>query len=176
MRIVIVVRVLWPGGVQRIAFNETKGLIEKGHDVELLFIRGTNRYMYNNYEIPYKVLYPPAINSRPIGRLLGLITNHYSPQRGKDATVDIDLIRKAEKEYLNNFDVVYYFDEFSALFGRYSKKKYGHKVIVLIHEVASNNSSIMSRYVQKKALKLADIILTNTKENLDIPLCILVPG
>jgi hypothetical protein len=39
MRIAIIVRLLWPGGVQRIAIEETRGLQQLGHDVLLLFLR-----------------------------------------------------------------------------------------------------------------------------------------
>ena len=42
MRICIVVRLLWPGGVQRTALAEAEGLTKIGNEVDLLFIRGKN--------------------------------------------------------------------------------------------------------------------------------------
>ena len=95
MKIAIIVRILWPGGVQRTAFAEAEGLTRLGNDVDLIFIRKTNRYTYNS-KILYKVIYDDKVNSRFLAKLLRKITTHYNPQRGSDATVDLDLIRKFE--------------------------------------------------------------------------------
>ena len=167
MKIAIIVRILWPGGVQRIAFAEAEGLTRLGNDVDLIFIRKTNRYTYNA-KIPYKVIYDDKVNSRFLAKLLRKITTHYNPQRGSDATVDLDLIRKIEHSIKKQYDIIYYFDEFSAFFSKYSKKKFCHKVVVLIHEVAITNGPLLSKIVQNRALKNADLILTNTKENLQL--------
>lgn len=80
----------------------------------------------------------------------------------------MDLIWKTEHIIKNKYDVVYYFDEFSAFFARKSKKKYGTKIVVLIHEVALIEGSLLSKWVQRRALKSADLVLTNTKYNLDL--------
>ena len=167
MKICILVRVLWPGGVQRIAFAEAEGLTKLGNNVDLIFIRGTKKYTYSE-NINYKVLYENNINKRILGRIFRKITLHYLPQRGEDATVDMDLIYKAEHNLKNKYDIIYYFDEFSAFFQKYNKKKYGNKTAVLIHEVALFNRSKLSKFVQKRAIKNSDIVLTNTKENLDL--------
>ena len=95
MRICIIVRILWPGGVQRTAFAEADGLRKLGNDVDLIFIRATNRYTYSQ-KLNYKVLYGNDVNKRFIGRLFKRITMHYSPERGEDVTIDIDLIYKTE--------------------------------------------------------------------------------
>ena len=167
MKICILVRVLWPGGVQRIGFAEAEGLTKLGNNVDLIFIRGTKKYTYSE-NINYKVLYENNINKRILGRIFRKITLHYLPQRGEDATVDMDLIYKAEHNLKNKYDIIYYFDEFSAFFQKYNKKKYGNKTAVLIHEVALFNRSKLSKFVQKRAIKNSDIVLTNTKENLDL--------
>ena len=164
MKIAILVRVLWPGGVQRTAIAEAEGLIERGHQVYLIFIRDTGRYRYN-INSNFIILNGPEVSHRPIGKFLRFITNFYSPQRGSDATVDIDLIWKAERYVCNSYDVVYYFDEFSALFSGKSKRN-GKKKIVLIHEVYLNEGPYLQRLIQKSALKNADLILTNSKYNL----------
>lgn len=167
MKIAIIVRVLWPGGVQRIAFAEAEGLINAGYDVDLIFIRGTGRFQYPT-NIPIKILYGPNVKKRFLGKIFGWITLHYIPQRGSDATVDMDLIWKTEHTLKNKYDVMYYFDEFSAFFAKNSKKKYGNKVVVIIHEVALNKGSLLSKWIQKRTLKSADLVLTNTKYNLDL--------
>lgn len=163
MKIAILVRVLWPGGVQRTAIAEAEGLISRGHQVELIFIRDTGRFRYN-INLPIKILYGPEISSRPFGKIFRFITNLYSPERGSDATVDIDLIWKAERFVSKRFDIIYYFDEFSALFSK--KLARNNKNIILIHEVYLNEGPKLHRFVQKKVLKNGNLILTNTKYNL----------
>jgi len=167
MKIAIIVRVLWPGGVQRIAFAEAEGLISAGYDVDLIFIRDTGRFHYPT-NIPIKILYGPEVRQRFSSKMFRWITFHYNPQRGGDATVDMDLIWKTEHTLKNEYDVVYYFDEFSAFFAHKSKKKYGNRVVVLIHEVFLTEGSLLSRWIQRRALKSADLVLTTTKYNLDV--------
>ena len=167
MKICIVVRILWPGGVQRIAFAEANGLTKLGNNVDLIFVRESGKYHYVE-NINYKVLYQNNINNRILGRIFRKITLHYMPQRGEDATVDLDLIYKTEHNLKNRYDIIYYFDEFSAFFQKYSKKKYGNKTAVLIHEVKLFDQSKLAKFVQKRAIKNSDVVLTNTKENLDL--------
>lgn len=167
MKIAIIVRVLWPGGVQRIAFAEAEGLIQTGHDVDLIFIRDTGRFHYQT-NVPTKILFGPEKKNRLFGKIFGSITAHYSPQRGTDATIDMDLIWKTEHTLKSKYDVVYYFDEFSAFFSLHSKRKYNHKVVILIHEVALTDGPPLSKWIQRRALKSANLVLTNTKYNLDL--------
>ena len=129
MKIAISVRILWPGGVQRTAFAEAEGLSKLGHDVHLVFIRQTSRVNYNS-KLNYEVLYTEEINRRFIAHFLKWVTMRYNPQRGPDSTVDMDLVWKMERTLSKKFDVVYYVDEFSAFFSKYSKRKYKHKVAV----------------------------------------------
>lgn len=167
MKICIIVRILWPGGVQRIAFAEAEGLRRLGNDVDLIFIRSAKKYVYPS-NVNYKIIYNDEIKNRFLGKVLKKITLHYAPQRGDDATVDIDLIYKTEHNLKNKYDIIYYFDEFAALFQKYNKNKCKNKTAVLIHEVALFNGSRLSKMVQEKAIKNADLVLTNTKENLDL--------
>lgn len=167
MKICIIVRILWPGGVQRTAFAEAEGLSRLGNKVDLIFIRSTKKYLYSA-DINYKILYNDNVNKRMLGRIFRKITSYYSPGRGADATVDIDLIYKTEHNLKDKYDIIYYFDEFSALFQGYNKKKHANKTAVLIHEVALFNGSKLSKFVQRRSIKNSDIVLTNTKENLDL--------
>ena len=142
MKICIIVRILWPGGVQRIAFAEAEGLTKLGNAVDLIFIRGTNKYIYR-YGIDYKVMYPNDISKRILGRVFKRVTMHYMPQRGEEATVDMDLIYKTEHNLRKKYDIIYYFDEFSAFFQKYNKKIYKNKTVVLIHEVSLFSESML---------------------------------
>lgn len=165
MKICTIVRILWPGGVQRIAFAEVEGLKRLGNDVDLIFIRSTKRYIYDS-NIDYKLIYTDEVNDRILGRIFRMITKHYLPQRGDDATVDMDLIYNTEHSIKKRYDIIYYFDEFSAFFQKYNKKKFGNKTVVLIHEVASPEKSKILRFVQRRVIRNANIVLTNTEENL----------
>ncbi len=167
MKICIIVRVLWPGGVQRIAFAEAEGLKELGNDVDLIFIRSTERPIYDS-PINYTVMYDYNIKKRILGKVFKKITLHYMPQRGEDATVDVDLIYKTEHSINKKYDIIYYFDEFTALFQKYNKHRFKNKSAVLIHEVALFNNSYLSRFIQMRAIKHSDIVLTNTNENLNL--------
>lgn len=165
LRICIVVRILWPGGVQRIAFAEAEGLKKLNNEVDLVFIRAAKEKFYDS-SIDYKILYESDINNRFLGRIFKKITLHYLPQRGEDATIDIDLIYKFERTLKNKYDIVYYFDEFSSLFQRHRKTKY--KRVVLIHEVSLYNKSFLIKLIQRRAVKRSDLVLTNTAENLGL--------
>ena len=167
MKICILVRLLWPGGVQRTAFAEAEGLSKLGNDVDLIFNRSSERYVYDS-TTKYKVLNRNEVNKRILGRIFRKITLHYLPQRGPDATVDIDLIYKAEHNLGNKYDIIYYFDEFAAFFQKYNKKKFGNKTAVLIHEVALFNGTKLSELAQKRAIENSDLVLTNTEENLNL--------
>jgi len=167
MKICIIVRVLWPGGVQRTALAEAEGLKDLGNDVDLIFIRSTERLVYRS-KINYKVMYDSNINKRILGRIFKKITLHYAPHRGDDATVDVDLIYKTVRKIDRKYDIIYYFDEFSALFQKYNKNKFNNKSAVLIHEVSLFDGPHLSKFTQKRAIKNADIVLTNTIENLKL--------
>ena len=102
MKICIIVRVLWPGGVQRTAIAEAQGLEELGNNVDLIFIRSTKRLVYES-KINYKIMYDNSINKRILGKIFKKITLHFNPERGDDATVDVDLIYKTALLLLNFF-------------------------------------------------------------------------
>lgn len=167
MRICIVVRILWPGGVQRIAFAEAEGLKKLNNEVDLVFIRVAKERLYDS-SIDYKILYKSDINNRFLARLFKKITLHYLPQRGGEATVDIDLIYKFARSLKNEYDIVYYFDEFSSFFQKYRKRKYKYKTVVLIHEVSLFNKSVLIKLIQRRAVKNCDLVLTNSAENLGL--------
>jgi len=167
MKICIIVRVLWPGGVQRMAIAEAEGLKDLGNDVDLIFIRATKRTSYDS-KISYKVMYDSNINKRILGRIFKKVTLHYMPQRGDDATVDVDLIWKTVHKIDKKYDIVYYFDEFSALFQKYIKNKFNNRSAVVIQEVKLFDGSYLEKFIQKRAIKNADIVLTTTIENLKL--------
>ncbi|MEM3290575.1 MAG: glycosyltransferase family 4 protein [Candidatus Micrarchaeaceae archaeon] len=166
MKILILVRILWPGGVQRTAFAEADGLRKLGNEVELVFIRDTGRLHYSE-NVSYSTIFNNEVNKRFVAKILRRITAHYLPARGPDSTVDIDLIYKFIHSIKQKYDLVYCFDEFIGFFAKPIKRRFGSTIVVLIHEAALNKRGI-SALIQRRAMKLADVVLTNSKYNFEI--------
>lgn len=165
MKICIFVRILWPGGVQSIAFGEAKSLTDMGHKVDLVFLRDSGRGIHPwSYWHPYKIVYPPEINQRPLHRLFWIITSKYAPERGEDATVDLDLIKKFERTR-DKYDVIIYFDQQSAFYANLGKKLHGDRFIVNVMETWYKSKHLLPRYVEKRALKNASGIITIGEKN-----------
>jgi glycosyltransferase involved in cell wall biosynthesis len=163
MKILIVCRVLWPGGVQRMIFRQAEGLKLLGNEVDLVFIRDTGRYRYPT-NLNYEIFMTKNRSSKVVDYILKRITSRYSPQRGDDAVVDIDYIRKFQKSISKSYDIIYYSDEFVALFSGIVKKKNKAKLVVIIHEPVDKNGSFLVKQIERKAVKNCDLVLTNSEE------------
>ena len=164
-KICILVRVLWPGGPQRIAFKEAKILREKGLDVDLVFLRETKRFP-NDFAITrYSVINTQESTQRILEPFFRLITLHYNQGRGDDATIDIDYIAIFNL-FKNKYDIVIYFDQFTALFSTLNKVLKGSKKIVYVHETAFREKhSYFNKLLEKMALFKSDYILTVSETN-----------
>ena len=168
MRICVFVRVFWPGGVQSIAFGEAKSLEDRGHKVDLVFLRDSNRGEHPwSYMHPYRILYDSNINKRLLHKIFWSITKKYAPERGEDATVDLDLIKEFEKQR-EKYDVVIYYDQLSAFYANYGSKLHGDRYIVNIMETFYKKKGVIPQYLERRALKNASAILTIGKLNADI--------
>jgi len=168
MRVCIFVRVLWPGGVQSIAFGTAKSLSDLGHEVDLVFLRDSGRGIHPwSYMHPYRILNDSNVNQRMLHTLLSTITRIYAPERGSDATVDIDLIKKFELSR-HSYDVVIYFDQLSAYFANLGSRLHGDKYIVDIMESYYKWKRLIPRYIERRALKSASAILTIGNKDLEI--------
>ena len=168
MKICIFVRVLWPGGVQAIAFGEAKSLEDLGHKVDLIFLRDSGRGVYPwSYLHPFKVIYNSSINKRSLHKLFWFITRQYNPERGEDSTVDLDLIKKFEKTR-DRYDVVIYFDQLAAFYANLGKRIHGDRYIVNIMETGLNENDFLRKYIQNRALRNASATITIGKKNFDI--------
>lgn len=165
--ITILVRVLWPGGPQRIAFNETRLLREAGFNTSLVFIRETRRKVKEFDEISHEVIFDKNISRRISQKIFSMITKHYNQGRGEDATVDLDLIARYELSR-NNSDVVIYLDQFTSLFSILRKIRKPFKKIVYIHETAFREASYFKRVVERVALSKTDYIITHSYFNMKI--------
>jgi hypothetical protein len=109
----IVLRVLWNGGVTRIAVEEARRIHSK-----LLVLR-ESKNDYDLGEVNFEVMrkYGERSSFTP---LLTYLTALYAKDRGTEATVDLDLILKAIKRIK---PPALYHDQFSGIIG-YIRKNY----------------------------------------------------
>lgn len=162
--VTILVRVLWPGGPQRIAVKEAELLRRDGLSVDLVFIRETSRKVEDMFNVPHKVIFDAQSSKRFLHKLLFMLTKHYNEGRGEDATVDIDLIGIYEFTR-NNTKVVLYFDQFTAIFSILRKLRGSYKKVVFVHETAFREKSPMKKIIERIALASSDCIITNSYFN-----------
>lgn len=135
MKIIILVRILWTAGAQKIAIKEARELSLMGHDVELVFLRGKKLPEYDDMlsGIKYKVL--SETGTSWLSPIYDYISKKFAPDRGNESRVDYNLIRNFPN-YLKdkNMDYIICHDQFAGLAGYYAFKKYGIRYSVFIHE------------------------------------------
>lgn len=161
----VLTRVLWPGGVQRVAIAEASRLSAIGYRVNLAFLRATDGgRKFVNLPPQVEVHIRKGRSSRLMRRLLRFVTLHYSPERGDDATVDLDLILRNEVNR-PSYDFVIYNDQYAALFGSLGRFLHGGRVVVWIHESFLEHPSRLRRLIEAISLNAADLILTSADAN-----------
>lgn len=122
MRIVILVRILWTGGAQKIAIKEAENLQKCGHNVRLVFLRETEsgKFLHDSLNIVNWDIYSRTGGKNP---LYSLITAHFSPDRKGEGTVDYDLITNFAKHFSrDDADYVLCLDQFAGIAGYKIKK------------------------------------------------------
>ena len=92
------------------AINESNLLRQKGFNVDLVFIRETEKKVKEFDGITQRVIYNKEVSRRPLQKIFSIITKHYNNGRGEDATVDLDLIAKYEL-LKSKSSIVIYFDQ-----------------------------------------------------------------
>lgn len=147
MKIVILLRVLWTAGAQKIAIREAKELELMGNQVEVIFLKGKILPEYDELlkGINYKIL--SETGDSIFSPIYQYITNRFMPDRGSESRVDYNLIRKFPSYIKNqNIDYIICHDQLAGLAGYYSYKKFGIKYSVFIHErLSPNTDSTLSR-------------------------------
>ena len=146
MRIIILVRILWTAGAQKIAIKEAKELQALDNQVELIFLRGKKLPEYDELleGINYKII--SETGNSIFSPLYQYITHKFMPDRGVESRVDYNLIRKFP-EYIKNkkIDYIICHDQLAGIAGYYAFKKFGVKYSVFIHERLSCNDSILGK-------------------------------
>ena len=124
MRIVILVRILWTAGAQKIAIQEAKELKRMGEDVTLVFLRRANRLSgYDDIleDVDYKILSDGKTSL--FTTFYNYITRLFMPDRAGEGRIDLDLIRrfpKFAKELGANYVICH--DQWAGLAGYYAWK------------------------------------------------------
>ena len=139
MKVLILLRILWTAGAQRIAVNEYRHLEKLGYDPKIVFLRA---HTAKGYEDLLKGVNYEVVRESGEGLLtplFGLVTRLFSPDRGLESTVDLDLIRKfPDTIEKNKPDYIICHDQWAGLGGYYAKKKLDVPYSVFIHERLSN--------------------------------------
>jgi glycosyltransferase involved in cell wall biosynthesis len=135
LRIIILVRILWTAGAQKLAIAEARKLIEMGHQVDLVFLRGSALGGYGDIlqGLSYQVL--PRRGRSALSPVYEWLTALFAPGRGSESTVDLDLIRAFPKSIESrNPDLVICHDQWAGLAGYLAKRSLGVDYVVYVHE------------------------------------------
>lgn len=158
----IAVRLLWNSGVPRMAVEEAR------HTGWKLFVY---RDAGGNYDLTgVDVTFFRKRGERSKGflhTLSSLITSFYAGHRGKEATVDLDLILKATS--IKGYTLFH--DQFAGITGYLRKRKTGEEYSLYLHETsltASNVKYFLPREIERKVLREAKRVVTNSMWNREV--------
>jgi glycosyltransferase involved in cell wall biosynthesis len=132
-KVAVVCRLLWNGGVQRVAIAQTEGLRQRGYDCRLIFLRRTENASYDLPSGTTILLGNGNPRRRRAPQIWAKITEIYAGHRGKEATVDVDLLWALRHE-LASYDAVIYSDQYTALLGIYLRISKRQPYILVFHE------------------------------------------
>ncbi|AWR98239.1 glycosyltransferase [Acidianus sulfidivorans JP7] len=157
----IAVRLLWNSAVPKIAVEEAR---LTGWKLYIYRDAGGNYNLNNiNYEIlrarGKKGLFTPIFER---------ITSIYAGHRGKDATIDLDLIIKASKIIKG---CTLFHDQFAGITGYIRKKLYSEEYAVYLHETSlpsKDYKMVIPKKMEKMVLTNAKKVLTNSFWNKEI--------
>ena len=155
----IVLRILWTGGVTRVALEEARNI--PGSKL-IAYRRARTNYDLTNVDL--QVLFE---GNKP-NPLFRLITSVYAGHRGSEATVDLDRVIKA-KDLIKGPSLFH--DQFAGLTGYLRWRKYGEDYAVYIHETSLDNEGVkwaLPKLLEREVLKHSKLILTNSRWNAEI--------
>ncbi|BCU67939.1 glycosyl transferase [Sulfolobales archaeon HS-7] len=153
----IVLRILWKGGVTRVAVEEARNINSR-----LIVYRNAST-QYDLSDVDVKVLFDNKSK-----RIFTLLTSIYAGHRGEEATVDLDRIIKA-KDLIRG--PALFHDQFAGITGYLRKRKYGEDYAVYIHETSLDSKGkkwALPRIMERKVLEKSKVIITNSNWNKEI--------
>ena len=163
MKIVILVRILWSAGAQKIAIHEAIELKQQGHDIDLIFLRrGKTWKVYEELlsRINYRILSEGKTSI--FTGLYSFITSLFMPDRKGEGRIDYDLLRKFPKFIVRSKpDKIICHDEWAGIAGYKASKKLAIPYEIFLHErLGKLNVPILG--------KLAERYRMNKKEDIKI--------
>jgi glycosyltransferase involved in cell wall biosynthesis len=173
LRVAVLCRILWDGGVQRVAIDQTIALRHLGYDCDLIFLRRTEDATIDTPPGTLVLLHNDYGRSRRLRRLLQRVTAIYAGHRGKDATVDLDLLWRA-RIMLRSYDIVIYHDQWAASIGAFNRIFHMKPYILFLHELYPK---VPTRFGMRPLFLIADmydilvlllsnVTITHSKKNL----------
>jgi len=167
-KILILLRILWTAGAQRIAINEYNWLKKLGYEPELVFLRKGNTKGYEEMlkDINYKVV---REGNGILTPLFYAGTKLFARDRGIESTVDLDLIMKVpEIAKMEGADYLICHDQFAGIGGLKAKEKYNIPYSVFIHEkVVTISFPFLGKFVndlERKVLTKASKVFAVTEK------------
>ncbi len=189
MKVIILVRILWTAGAQKIAIKEAQAISTLGHDVQLVFLRATEsgKNLQSELEkVKYTIFSKPEYTPR---RIYSSVTGLFAHDRKGEGTVDYDLIKKFAKSIKpEECDYIICHDPWAGIAGLYLKKKYGIPYCVYMHEKTGKKYSIpvigyLARHIEMKVIKNAkrvfcvtSTVAASVKENFAVDCITNLPG
>jgi len=157
----IAVRLLWNSAVPKIAIEEARNT---GWKLYIYRDAGGN---YDLSNVDYAILRQKNQKSF-LTPIFEYITSLYAPHRGKDATIDLDIILKAA-QIIKGFTLFH--DQFAGLTGYIRKILFNEEYAVYIHETgltAKGAKHFLPKKMEEKVLKKSKVILTNSYWNREV--------
>lgn len=133
LRVAYVCRVLWDGGVQRVAIAQVEQLRANGISCDLIFLRAAASHTFSlpsGTRILERGDREPPSGVRQLSRAA---TALFARHRGPEASVDLDLLWQVRRT-LQAYDVVLYNDQYGGLLGAYLRLTRGQPYLLLLHE------------------------------------------
>jgi len=168
VRVLIVLRILWTAGAQRIAVNEYRWLRELGHEPRILFLRGHGTRGYEELlkGVDYRVL---REGPGPLSPVLAAATKLFARDRGAESAVDLDLIAKVpEVAREERADYLVCHDQWAGLGCERARRELGIPYSVFIHERLSDYGvPVLGRVVsgwERRVLEGAARVLAVTEK------------
>ncbi len=171
MKIVILVRILWASGAQKIAIEEAKVLTKLGHDVRLVFLReGKSGYLLKDSlsQVNYEVF----SHDKPKW-LYSQITGIFMPDRKGEGTLDYNLLKSfASSLKRSDADLLICHDQWAGMAGLWIKRRIGIPYEVIVHERVTGSYSApiigrFARYMEQNVFKHSSKVFGITKKVAD---------
>jgi glycosyltransferase involved in cell wall biosynthesis len=145
-------RLLWDGGVQRVAIAETVELRRRRLACTLTFLR---RARSSHYALPEGTIVCAESGGKASGLLSGL-TSQFAPDRGEDATIDLDLMWGFRHEFENDYDVIVCHDQYASFLGAYLRYRKSIPYVMVFHEFSAKPSATRLGQFLRPVVELLD--------------------